>query len=58
LADPTTIRLAQRTRDGKAMINGVDLLPLDKTLEMGRKIVALRTTLTVDAIRKAMGPVR
>jgi hypothetical protein len=32
----------------------VDLLPLDKTLEMGRKIVALRTKLTVDAIHKLM----
>ncbi|MEZ5319069.1 MAG: creatininase family protein [Vicinamibacterales bacterium] len=54
LYDPTTIRLAQREKAGRATINGVPLLPLDKTLEMARKIVELRTKLTVDAIAKAL----
>jgi creatinine amidohydrolase len=54
LHDPATVRLEQRKQAGKTTINGADLLPLDKTLAMGRRIVELRTRLTVDAIRKAM----
>jgi creatinine amidohydrolase len=54
LYDPKSIRIDQRTRAGLATINGVNLQPMSKTLEMGRKIVELRTTLTVNAIRKAM----
>ncbi len=54
LYDPETIRLSQREKAGRATINGVPLLPLAKTLEMARKIVELRTKLTVDAIHKAL----
>jgi creatinine amidohydrolase len=58
LADPKTIRLEQRIKTNRATINGVSLLPLEKTLEMGRKIVELRARLTVDAITKAMAAPR
>jgi creatinine amidohydrolase len=54
LHDPTTIRIEQRRKANRATINGVSLLPMEKTLEMGKKIVELRTKLTVDAIAKAM----
>jgi creatinine amidohydrolase/Fe(II)-dependent formamide hydrolase-like protein len=54
LYDPKTIRIDQRTKANRATINGVSLLPLEKTLAMGKKIVELRTKLTVDAIAKAM----
>jgi creatinine amidohydrolase/Fe(II)-dependent formamide hydrolase-like protein len=54
LADPKTIRIEQRQKANRATINGVSLLPIEKTQEMGRKIVELRTRLTVDAINKAM----
>jgi creatinine amidohydrolase len=54
LYDPATIRIEQRRKANRATINGISLLPMEKTLEMGRKIVELRTTLTVDAIAKAM----
>lgn len=54
LYDPTSIRIDERTKANRATINGVSLLPISKTLEMGRKIVELRTKLTVDAIRKKM----
>jgi creatinine amidohydrolase len=53
--DPKTIRIDERTNAKRATINGVSLLPMSKTLEMGRKIVELRTKLTVDAILKATG---
>ncbi len=55
LYDPKTIRIDERTKANRATINGVSLLPMSKTLEMARKIVDLRTTLTVDAIKKATG---
>ena len=54
LYDPKTIRIDERTKANRATINGVSLLPMSKTLEMARKIVDLRTKLTVDAINKAM----
>ena len=54
LYDPKTIRIDERTKANRATINGVSLLPMSKTLEMGKKIVELRTKLTVDAIAKAM----
>ena len=38
-----------------AAINGVSLLPMSRTLDMAKKLVELRATLTVDAIKKAMG---
>jgi hypothetical protein len=41
--------------DPKTIRNGVSLLPMSKTLEMAKKIVDLRTKITVDAINKAMG---
>jgi len=55
LYDPKTIRIDERTKANRATINGVSLLPISKTLDMGKKIVELRATLTVDAIHKAMG---
>lgn len=54
LYDPKTIRIDERTKVNRTTINGVSLLPMSKTLEMGKKIVELRTKLTVDAITKAM----
>jgi creatinine amidohydrolase len=54
LYDPKSIRIDERTKASRATINGVSLLPMTKTLEMGRKIVELRAKLTVDAITKAM----
>ena len=54
LYDPQTIRIEQRKKANRATINGVSLLPVEKTLEMGKKIVELRTKLTVEAIAKAM----
>ncbi|MBA3271432.1 MAG: creatininase family protein [Acidobacteria bacterium] len=54
LADPTTIRIEQRKKANRTSINGVNLLPMEKTLAIGRKIVELRTRITVDAINKAM----
>lgn len=53
--DPTLVRLDQRVAANKATINGVDILPKDKTIEMGRKIIEFRADNAVAAIRKAIG---
>ena len=54
LYDPKTIRIDERTKANRATINGVSLLPMSKTLEMGRKVADVRAKLTIDAINKAM----
>ena len=53
LYDPETVRLEQRKKADRASINGVSLVPVEKTLEMARKIVELRTQSTVEAIEKS-----
>src|SRR4051812_9510992 len=54
LYDPKTIRIDERTKANRATINGVSLLPMSKTLEMGRKVADVRAKLAIDAINKAM----
>lgn len=51
--DPASVRMKQRIAADKFRINGVDLAPLNKTLEWGRRLVDYRATVTVKAIRKA-----
>jgi hypothetical protein len=58
LADPQHVRLDQRVAAGRATINGVDILPREKTIEMGRRIVEFRAENAVTAIRKAIGQPR
>ncbi len=53
-ADPTSVRMEQRVKAGKFVINGVSLAPAEKTIANGKKIIAFRTKATVDAIRRAM----
>jgi creatinine amidohydrolase/Fe(II)-dependent formamide hydrolase-like protein len=53
VVDPTTVRMKQRQAKGKFSINGVKLAPAAQTIARGKKIVAYRAQLTVEAIRKA-----
>ena len=48
------IRMPERKKAGKFVINGVPLDPIEKTIENGRKIVKFRTDVTVAAINKSM----
>ena len=52
--DPNGLRMPERVKAGKFVINGVSLAPIEKTVENGKKIIAFRTEKTVAAIRKAM----
>ena len=53
-ADPKLVRLDERIAAGKTTINGVSILPKEKTIEMGKKIVEFRANVAVEAIKKAM----
>jgi creatinine amidohydrolase/Fe(II)-dependent formamide hydrolase-like protein len=53
-ADPKFVRLDERMAAGKTTINGVSIVPKEKTVEMGRKIVEFRANHAVEAIRKAI----
>ena len=54
VTDPNSVRYDQRVKAGKATINGVPVGDKKKNLELGKKIVDLRATNTVDAIKKAL----
>jgi creatinine amidohydrolase/Fe(II)-dependent formamide hydrolase-like protein len=49
--DPTAVRMEQRIKAGNFKINGVDLAPLEKSAEWGRKILDYRAEQAVARIR-------
>jgi len=53
--NPNTVRMRQRMAKGNFSINGVNLAPAEKTVEMGKRAIDYRATLTVRAIQKAVG---
>ncbi len=53
--DPTRIRAQQRMDRGLFSINGVDLVPLERTISNGRRLVRYRAEITARAIRAAIG---
>jgi creatinine amidohydrolase/Fe(II)-dependent formamide hydrolase-like protein len=52
--DTDAIRMRERRKAGKFVINGVPLDPIEKTIANGLRIVQFRTEVTVAAIRKSM----
>jgi creatinine amidohydrolase/Fe(II)-dependent formamide hydrolase-like protein len=52
--DPASIRTEERIKAGKFRINGVELSPIEKTAEWGRRIADFRASITIDALRHAM----
>lgn len=56
--DPEHVRLQQRIEAGKASINGISILPPERTIEHGRKLIEFRTDATVAAIQRAMAEAR
>lgn len=54
ITDPKSIRWEQRVKAGKATIDGVSLADKTKNTELAKKIVDMRATNTVDAIKKAI----
>jgi creatinine amidohydrolase/Fe(II)-dependent formamide hydrolase-like protein len=54
ITDPTAVRYEQRVKAGKASINGLSIVPKEKTIEIGKKLLGYRVDLTVDAINAAL----
>jgi creatinine amidohydrolase/Fe(II)-dependent formamide hydrolase-like protein len=54
ITDPNSVRFEQRVKAGKATIDGVSIADKAKSLEIARKIVEMRATNTVAAIKKAL----
>ncbi|MDE3003989.1 MAG: creatininase family protein [Gemmatimonadota bacterium] len=52
--DPERIRARQRIEEGLFSINGVDLNPLEQTVENGRRLVEYRAEITARAIRTSI----
>ncbi|MCC6316936.1 MAG: creatininase family protein [Gemmatimonadaceae bacterium] len=52
--DPNSIRYDERVKAGTATINGVSLADRRKATEWAKEIVAFRTSVTVDAIHRAI----
>lgn len=50
--DPKMVRMNERIKAGKFSINGVDLAPVDKTIAVGKEVVAYRAEKTIEAIKK------
>ena len=59
VADPELIRASRRIAAGLYSINGVDLGPVERTQEIGRRLIEYRTGIAVRAIRERLTrPVR
>lgn len=54
VTDPSSVRYEERVDAGLASINGFDISDLEKTVELGRKMVEYRATTTADAIRESI----
>jgi len=52
--DTDAIRMPERVKAGRFVINGVPLAPIEKTIANGRRMVEFRTRVTVEAIKKSM----
>jgi len=52
--NPKNVRLEQRIAANKTTINGISIVPKEKTIEFGRKVVEWRANITVEAIKKAL----
>lgn len=56
--DPEFVRFQQRVDADKASINGISILPLEKALEHGRRLIEFRTDATVAAMEAAIAEQR
>lgn len=54
VTDPTVVRYDQRVKAGETLINGVDIHPKERAIEVGRKLLEYRIGLTADAVRASI----
>ena len=56
--DPKLIRMEQRMKAGLFSLHGVDLAPIDRTIELGHKLAAYRADITAKAFRASQQRLR
>ena len=56
--DPKLIRAEQRIKAGLFTLHGVDLAPVSKTVELGRKLAVYRAGITARAFQNSMKKLR
>jgi hypothetical protein len=56
--NPNFVRLPERIKAKKTTINGVDILPAEKTIEIGKKLVNYLADQTVNEIRRLIAEAR
>ncbi len=54
VTDPSSVRYHERVEADLASINGVDIAPMEDTIELGRKMVKFRAQYTANAIRTSI----
>ncbi len=54
VTDPSTVRYDQRVAKGLASINGISIMPKEKTVDVGRRLMRWRVDQTVKAIKAAI----
>ena len=54
VTDPESVRYRERLKADLASINGVDISDLEKTVELGRKMVEFRAQRAAEAIRRSI----
>jgi len=54
VTDPTVVRYEQRVEAGETLINGVDIHPKERAIEVGRKLLEYRIGITAEAVRAAL----
>ena len=52
--DPQHVRLQQRIAADKASINGISILPAERTIEHGKQLIEFRTDATIEAIHRVL----
>jgi hypothetical protein len=56
--DPKLIRMEQRIKAGLFSLHGVELAPIEKTIEIGRKLAAYRAEITAKAFEASKRKLR
>jgi creatinine amidohydrolase/Fe(II)-dependent formamide hydrolase-like protein len=56
--DPNLIRAEERLKTGTFKLHGVDLAPVSKTIELGRKLAEYRAEITAKAFERSLAAMR
>ena len=58
MQDPKLIRIEQRIKAGLFNLHGLELAPIEKTIEIGRKLAAYRAEITARAFEASKRKLR